>query len=72
MAKIGGESPSLTSDVARQLGKTLGDVSMARNELIRLGLIYSPERGKVAFTVPGMGDFILRTTPADEQTYDGR
>ena len=33
---------------------------MARNELIKKGLIYAPERGYLAFTVPGMREFILR------------
>lgn len=70
MAQIGGDSPSSTSEVAKRLGKTPSEVSMARDALIRLGLIYSPEHGKVAFTVPGMGEFILRTAPADGQTYD--
>jgi hypothetical protein len=36
------------------------DLSVARNELIKKGLVYPPERGYIAFTVPGMGEFILR------------
>ena len=34
--------------------------SLARNELIKKGLVYVPERGLLAFTVPGMSDFIAR------------
>lgn len=72
MAEIGGDTPSSTSEIARRLGKTPGEVSMARDSLIKLGLIYSPEHGKVAFTVPDMGEFILRAAPSDGQAYDGR
>ncbi len=35
-------------------------ISVARVELIRKGLAYAPERGLLAFTVPGMHDFIAR------------
>lgn len=72
MAKIGTESPSSTAEVADRLGKATGEISMTRDKLIKLGLIYSPEYGKVAFTVPGMGEFILRAMPSDGQVYDGR
>jgi hypothetical protein len=33
---------------------------VARNELIKKGLTYAPERGLLAFTVPGMHEFIDR------------
>lgn len=72
MAKIGTEYPSSTAEVADRLGKSTGEISMTRDKLIKLGLIYSPEYGKVAFTVPGMGEFILRAMPSDGQVYDGR
>lgn len=72
MAKIGTESPSSTAEVADRLGKSTGEISMTRDKLIKLGLIYSPEYGKVAFTVPSMGEFILRAMPSDGQVYDGR
>jgi hypothetical protein len=36
------------------------DISVARDELIKKGLVYAPERGLLAFTVPGMHDFIDR------------
>lgn len=35
-------------------------ISVARNEIIKKGLTYAPERGLLAFTVPGMHEFILR------------
>ena len=36
------------------------DLSVARNEVIKKGLVYAPERGMLAFTVPGMHEFVLR------------
>jgi len=48
------------ADVAAALGRTTQALSVARAELIRKGLLYAPTRGRLAFTVPGMGDFVLR------------
>jgi hypothetical protein len=36
------------------------DLSVSRNELIKKGLLYAPERGLLAFTVPGMHEFVAR------------
>ena len=49
-----------TSGASARMGKRPSDVSMARDQLIRKGLIYAPDRGTVAFTVPGMAAFIRR------------
>ncbi|MGH9105916.1 MAG: hypothetical protein ACRDZX_08790 [Acidimicrobiales bacterium] len=38
----------------------MSDLSVARNELIKKGLVYAPDRGLLAFTVPGMNDFVNR------------
>ena len=54
------DGPSKMADVARRLGKEPSGLSPLRDRLITDGLIYSPVRGYVAFTVPGMGDFIRR------------
>ncbi len=63
LASIGGEDPATVADVARQMKKPrTSDISVARNELIKKGLVYAPERGLLAFTVPGMHDFIDRQT----------
>jgi hypothetical protein len=56
------DGPSATRDVAQRLGRTLGALGPVRAELIARGLIYSPEHGQVAFTVPGMAAFIERST----------
>lgn len=59
LAELGGEAASAVSDVARLMGKPrTSDISVARNELIKKGLVFAPERGLLAFTVPGMHLFI--------------
>jgi len=61
LAELGGEDAVSISDIAASLGKSrTSDISVARNELIKKGLTYSPERGLLAFTVPGMHEFIER------------
>ncbi|MFC4106557.1 ATP-binding protein [Micromonospora zhanjiangensis] len=51
-----------TAEVARSLGRKPASLSPARDALIKKGLIYSGERGTVAFTVPHFGRY-LRTQP---------
>jgi hypothetical protein len=61
LADLGGSGPAAISEIARTMGKSrTSDVSVARNELIKKGLVYPPERGLLAFTVPGMHVFISR------------
>jgi hypothetical protein len=62
MAAIGDE-PVPTSSVADELGRKPSSLSPARDGLIKKGLIYSSERGLIAFTVPHFGKF-LRSQPA--------
>ena len=49
-----------TAEIARHLGRKPQSLSPARDGLIKKGLVYSGERGSVAFTVPHFGKF-LRT-----------
>ncbi|RKT79860.1 ATP-binding protein [Terracoccus luteus] len=49
-----------TSAVAEVLGRKPQSLSPARDALIKKGLIYSGERGRIAFTVPHFGRY-LRT-----------
>lgn len=56
------DSPVATADIARALGRKPASLSPARDALIKKGLIYSGERGTVAFTVPHFGRY-LRTQP---------
>jgi hypothetical protein len=57
----GGSVP--TADVAAALGKKPQSLSPARDALLKKGLIYSGERGRVAFTVPHFGRYLLGSTP---------
>jgi hypothetical protein len=47
-----------TSDVAAILGKKPQSLSPARDALLKKGLIYSGERGRIAFTVPHFGRYL--------------
>lgn len=47
-----------SAEIAERLGRPPADVVRVRKGIIDSGLAYSPERGLLAFTVPGMGDFI--------------
>ncbi|HEX5861196.1 MAG TPA: ATP-binding protein [Nocardioides sp.] len=47
-----------TSDVAGELGKKPQSLSPARDSLLKKGLIYSGERGRIAFTVPHFGRYL--------------
>jgi hypothetical protein len=49
-----------TAEVARVLGRTPQSLSPARDSLLKKGLVYAGERGRVAFTVPHFGRY-LRT-----------
>lgn len=49
-----------TSDVADVLGRKPQSLSPARDALLKKGLVYANERGRVAFTVPHFGKY-LRT-----------
>ncbi|MHB1474208.1 MAG: hypothetical protein ACYCV4_11430 [Dermatophilaceae bacterium] len=49
------------SDLVTAMGKRrVSDLSVARKEVIKKGLLYAPERGQLAFTVPGMHTFIAQ------------
>jgi len=47
-----------TADVAAYLGKKPQSLSPARDALLKKGLIYSGERGRIAFTVPHFGRYL--------------
>jgi len=60
MADLGADGAALiaTADVAKSLGRKPQSLSPARDGLLKKGLIYSSERGSVAFTVPHFGAFL--------------
>ena len=55
-----GDVPSDASTIAKRLKKSTSATGPARAKLISKGLVWAPEHGKIAFTVPGMADFIDR------------
>ncbi len=57
------DGPVSTAAVAALLGRRPASLSPARDSLLKKGLIYSAERGSIAFTVPHFGHF-LRGQPA--------
>jgi hypothetical protein len=65
MAQLGAQ-PQKASDVADVMGRperTSQDPAPTRAELINMGLLYTPEHGYAAFTVPHFDQFILRAIP---------
>ena len=57
---VDGDAISSSGEVAKRLGKKPTALGPVRANLISKGLIYAPEHGKIAFTVPRMADFITR------------
>jgi hypothetical protein len=55
-----GDDGSRTAELADRLEVKPTSLSVARQNLIAKGIIYMPERGRVAFTVPNMAGFIQR------------
>ncbi|WP_411720441.1 AAA family ATPase [Mycetocola sp.] len=53
-------NPSQTSELASRLKTKPQSLSPVRQSLIEKGIIYVPDRGLVAFTVPNMNDFVSR------------
>jgi hypothetical protein len=62
MAELGA-GPHRSGDIANIMGKKVSFVAPVRNALITKGMVYSPEHGDTAFTVPLFDGFIIRTMP---------
>ena len=58
-----GDGPVGTAEVADSLGRKPSSLSPARDSLLKKGLVYSAERGLVAFTVPHFGQFLRTQHP---------
>jgi cytochrome c553 len=54
-----------TAEIAKSLARKPASLSPARDALIKKGLIYSGERGTVAFTVPHFGRYLRSQPVAD-------
>jgi hypothetical protein len=55
----GRDEAASTADVAVYLGRKPSSLSPARDSLMKKGLVYSAERGHIAFTVPHFGHYLL-------------
>ncbi|MDT0197328.1 ATP-binding protein [Arthrobacter sp. AB6] len=55
-----GDAGSSSGEIAARLGRSAASFGPIRASLIAKGLVYAPEHGVIAFTVPGMAEFITR------------
>lgn len=62
MAELGPQ-PQKAVDVATVLKRTSPQLAPTRAELINMGLLYTPEHGFAAFTVPHFDQFMKRAMP---------
>jgi hypothetical protein len=63
MAELGA-GPHRSGDIAQILGKPVEKLGPIRNNLIRKGMIWSPNHGDTAFTVPLFNEYMQRVMPA--------
>jgi len=57
---VDNDQASFTKDISKRLGAKASASSSLRSRLIQKGIIFAPESGKVAFTIPLMPQFINR------------
>lgn len=62
MAELGPD-PQKAADVARLLGRTSQQCAPTRAKLIAMGMLYAPEHGYAAFTVPHFDRYLRRAMP---------
>ena len=62
MAELG-PAPQKASDVADLMGRVSTNLGPTRAELITMGLLWTPQHGYAAFTVPHFDRFLLRAIP---------
>ena len=59
-----GPGPHRSGDIAEELGRKVNSLGPARSALIAKGMVYSPDHGDTAFTVPLFDQFMKRMMPA--------
>jgi hypothetical protein len=64
MASLG-PGPHRSGDIAAKVGKNVKAVAPLRDGLIKKGMIFSPQHGDTAFTVPMFDEFMKRAMPHD-------
>lgn len=66
MAELGPEPRHRSGDIAGCLGQAVSTLAPLRQNLILKGMIWSPNHGDTAFTVPLFDDFMKRIMPGDD------
>jgi hypothetical protein len=64
MAELG-PGPHRSGDIADELGRRVTSLGPVRNKLIAKGMIWSPNHGDTAFTVPLFDEFMRRILPGE-------
>jgi tetratricopeptide (TPR) repeat protein len=64
MAELG-TGPHRSGDIAEVLGRKVTSLGPTRSQLIAKGMIWSPNHGDTAFTVPLFDQFMRRIMPGD-------
>lgn len=61
-----GPGPHRSGDIAEKLHRKVTSLGPTRNQLIAKGMIWSPNHGDTAFTVPLFDEFMVRIMPGDD------
>ena len=61
-----GPGPHRSGDIADRLRRKVTSLGPVRNQLISKGMIWSPNHGDTAFTVPLFDEFMRRTMPGQD------
>ncbi len=65
MAELG-PGPHRSGDITDELGRTVSALAPTRSQLIAKGMIWSPNHGDTAFTVPLFDEFMQRIMPGND------
>ncbi len=69
MAELG-PGPHRSGDIAEVMHKMVSALGPTRSQLIAKGMIWSPNHGDTAFTVPLFDEFMHRIIPGDDWSRD--
>lgn len=61
-----GPGPHRSGDIAAELGRGVTSLAPTRSQLIAKGMIWSPNHGDTAFTVPLFDEFMKRAMPGED------
>jgi predicted transcriptional regulator len=64
-----GPGPHRSGDIAEALGREVTSLGPTRGQLISKGMIWSPNHGDTAFTVPLFDEFMRRIMPEDNWKF---